>query len=142
MAFEGAKLALLVDEQIISILRDDRSDIPWPAYWDLPGGGREDAETPVACALRETHEELGLSIRPDAIFWGRRFVLAGVANWFFAAHLDRSALHHITFGDEGQRWQLMDQLAFLDHKKAVPQFQDRLRVCLKDMSEWKNPPLF
>ena len=34
--------------------------IPWPAFWDLPGGGREGTESPVECVLRETHEEFGL----------------------------------------------------------------------------------
>lgn len=132
MAFDGAKLALLVGRHIISVLRDDRVDIPWPGRWDLPGGGREGCEIPVDCALRETREEVGLQVAPEAIFWGRRFVRQGRANWFFAARLDPRTLRDITFGGEGQGWALMQIPAFLDHPRAVPHFQDRLRICLEE----------
>ncbi|WP_366141375.1 hypothetical protein [uncultured Shimia sp.] len=37
--FHGAKLALFVRSRLVTILRDDKPDIPWPAHWDLPGGG-------------------------------------------------------------------------------------------------------
>ena len=56
MSFDGAKLALFLGKDLVVILRDDKPDIPYPAHWDLPGGGREGAETPEACALRETYE--------------------------------------------------------------------------------------
>ena len=57
MSFSGAKLALFLGADLLVIKRDDRPDIPYPGYWDLPGGGREGDETPQACALRETYEE-------------------------------------------------------------------------------------
>lgn len=47
--FSGAKIALLKDDQILSILRDDIPTIPFPNTWDLPGGGREGEETPFDC---------------------------------------------------------------------------------------------
>ena len=51
--FLGAKLAILVGDRIITILRDDIPTIPWPGHWDLPGGAREGAETPEETVLRE-----------------------------------------------------------------------------------------
>jgi 8-oxo-dGTP pyrophosphatase MutT (NUDIX family) len=35
--------------------------------WALPGGRCDEGETPVAAALRELHEELGLELGPDAV---------------------------------------------------------------------------
>lgn len=36
-------------------------------HWDLPKGGIDRGETPIAAALRETHEETGLQLRADAL---------------------------------------------------------------------------
>ena len=35
--------------------------------WALPGGRCDDGETPVAAALRELHEEIGLRLRPQDV---------------------------------------------------------------------------
>ena len=37
--FTGVKAALLVEQSILVILRDNKPDIPWPNTWELPGGG-------------------------------------------------------------------------------------------------------
>ena len=47
--FTGVKAALLVEQSILVILRDNKPDIPWPNTWELPGGGREGQETPLEC---------------------------------------------------------------------------------------------
>ena len=105
--FLGAKLALFVGADLVVILRDDRADIPFPGHWDFPGGGREAGESPAACVLRETREELGL-------------VLA-------EAHLAVARVDDIVLGDEGQCWQLMPPDVYCDHPKGVPNFQSRLK---------------
>ena len=46
MSFIGAKLALFIGADLLTILRDDRPDIPFPGHWDFPGGGREGGESP------------------------------------------------------------------------------------------------
>ncbi len=131
--FDGAKLALFVGDRLAVILRDDRPDIPWPGYWDLPGGGREGEETPLACALRETREELGLGIDPSAVGWGKCFAVDGRDRWFFAVHLPAEVSAQIRLGSEGQRWALMQPSAFLEHRKAVPSLKERLRIYLADV---------
>lgn len=143
MPFTGAKLALLVGHRIIVILRDDIPTIPFPGYWDLPGGGREAGEPPLVCALRETFEELGLTIRPDVISWGRCFPSKSEVNWFFVAHVPEEIVGSIRFGDEGQRWEVMAVTDFLNHPNAVPNFKIRLAIYLAEERELlrKNPPL-
>ncbi|MEX3313543.1 NUDIX hydrolase [Sulfitobacter sp. PS-8MA] len=130
MGFDGAKLALYLGDCLAVILRDDRPGLPFPGHWDLPGGGREGDETPLACALRECQEELGLAVPEEAVIWRAPFDEAGRTKWFFVARLPERATADIVFGDEGQRWSLMTEDAFLSHPQAVPAFQDRLRVYL------------
>ncbi len=124
--FEGAKLALFIDDMLLVIRRDDRPDLPWPGYLDLPGGGKDPGETPEDCVLRETREEVGLALRADQLVWRRYYPDDPTPAWFFAAHLPRSAASDIRFGSEGQEWALMAPEAYVADDRAVPHF--RLRV--------------
>lgn len=36
-------------------------------HWDLPKGTIEDGETPIECAIRETHEEFNLNVLPESL---------------------------------------------------------------------------
>lgn len=63
-------MALLCDGSILTYLRDDKVGIPFPGFWDLPGGGREGSESPVECALRELEEEFALRLPAGRIEWG------------------------------------------------------------------------
>ncbi len=48
--FIGVKAALLLDDKIIVIQRDNKPGLPFANLWDLPGGAREAAdETLLAC---------------------------------------------------------------------------------------------
>ncbi|EEB86354.1 NUDIX hydrolase [Roseobacter sp. GAI101] len=130
MDFEGAKIALYLGDQLVVILRDDIDGLPFPGFWDLPGGGREGVETPQACVQRECFEELALDLTDMVFDWGRSFETGGVVHWFFVGHLPASFADEIVFGDEGQKWALMTDQRFITHAKAVPMFQDRLRLYL------------
>ena len=132
MAFAGAKLAILTEGAVISILRDDRPDIPYPNHWDLPGGGREGDESPVDCVLRETREELGIALLARDISWGKVFGIGASRTWFFASCLSADRISDIRLGEEGQTWDRMPLDTFLRHERAVPHFQDRLRLLLKE----------
>ena len=131
--FLGAKLALVAGDMILTRLRDDFAHIPWPGMWDLPGGGREGAETPEACVLRELHEEFGLTLPLDRLVW--RCVLPSMLDpqrmsWFYAGTITPAEIASIRFGDEGQFWQMMPVKTFLSHPNAIPALQDRTRMAL------------
>jgi len=138
MGFDGAKLALYLGDRLAVILRDDRPGLLFPGHWDLPGGGREGDETPLACALRECQEELGIVVPEQSVVWQAAFDEAGRTKWFFVAHLPEAAAAEIVFGDEGQRWTLMTEEEFLNRSDAVPAFQDRLQVYLRGKAENAN----
>jgi 8-oxo-dGTP diphosphatase len=131
MPFKGAKIALLCDGCVLVVLRDDDPAIPDPGLWDLPGGGREGTESPVACVLRETREEVGLALDPRVIRWGRRFGVADGHAWFFVGHVTPAQLAQVVLGDEGQDWTSMPVANFLAHPRAVTRFQERLRAYLE-----------
>ena len=126
--FHGAKLAILAGDAIVTILRDDIPTIPWPGYWDLPGGGREGAEGPLACALRETREEFGLEVPAAQVRWARAYTNSiGRTVWFLAGAMPEAAAGQVRLGEEGQGWDLFAPERFLGHARAVPPFKARLR---------------
>lgn len=131
--FAGAKIVLLIGDRLLTLLRDERSDIVFPGHWDMPGGAREGAETPEACVLRETREEFGLVLSPADLAWRALFdspTTPGLQAWWFAARLPASAEAQIVFGDEGQGWALMPPDVWLAEPKAIAHFRSRVRAGL------------
>jgi 8-oxo-dGTP diphosphatase len=133
--FSGAKIALLHGEgealSILTYLRDEKPEIPYPGCWDLPGGGREGEEGPLECALRELHEEFGLHLPESQINWRRCYeALPGWQSdtWFFGGTITQAQIEAIRFGDEGQCWQMMPLNRFLAlGSGVVGPLQDKLR---------------
>lgn len=132
MDFVGAKIVLLIGGRLLTLLRDDIPTIPYPGWWDMPGGGREGGESPEACVLRETREEFGLVLDEEVLAWRAVFDSPGTggqAVWF-AARLPAHADRDIVFGDEGQEWRLMSPDAWLAHPRAIAHFKPRVRAGL------------
>jgi 8-oxo-dGTP diphosphatase len=129
MDFNGAKVALFLGDRLVTIQRDDISGIPYPGLWDLPGGGREGAETPFETVAREVREEIGLILPVSGVLWQARFAaqhIKGAFIEFFVARMPRSTAQDIVFGDEGQGWTLMTLDEFVARKDAVPSYAARL----------------
>ncbi len=124
--FRGAKVTVFVGSLIVTILRDDIPDIPWPAHWDLPGGGRENSESPWACAARECFEETSLGLTRDDLKWGRAYRTGQHATWFFVAQVAAERSSDLLLGTEGQELRLMKVDDYLTHPRAIPNFQKRL----------------
>jgi len=128
--FAGAKVALFLGDQLLVIRRDDRPDIPWPDHLDLPGGGRDPGESPEQCVVRETREEVGLTIRADQLILVRAYERPHGTVVFFAAHLPAAAVDQVVLGDEGQGWMLMDPQVFAAHAETVPHFREQVLTYL------------
>ena len=133
--FTGSKIALFCGDKLLTILRDDKENIPWPNMWELPGGGREGDESPFECAAREVYEELGIHLTEDCLLWSKVYpsmLFEGRQSVFMVGQLSQDQFDSITFGDEGQTYKLISIEGFLNSKQAVPQLQARLRDYLKE----------
>ena len=132
--FTGSKIALICGDKVLTILRDDKDDIPCPNMWELPGGGREGDESPFECARREVYEELGIYLTEDCLLWSKIYpsvIFEGKQSVFMVGQLRQEQFDNITFGDEGQGYQLMNVEEFLSSSQVVPQLQERLKDYLK-----------
>ncbi|WP_298259983.1 NUDIX hydrolase [uncultured Litoreibacter sp.] len=137
MEFHGAKVAIFIGDQLLVLLRDDFDHIPFPACWDFAGGGREAGETPEQCALREVKEEFGLTLAAYQLVGKVAYETTnpkGLAA-FFAAHLPLGTEEGISFGEEGQRWELMSPDDYLTRNDAIAHLQGCLRVYLERLSQ-------
>jgi 8-oxo-dGTP diphosphatase len=102
--------------------------------WDLPGGGREGDETPAACVIRETREEVGLTLNESDLLTAQEWPSAthpDLRSWFFTARLPAARVADLQLGDEGQEIALMSVDQFLEHPGAIPFLKDRLRAALQ-----------
>ena len=134
--FTGSKIALICGDKLLTILRDDKPDIPWPNMWELPGGGREGDESPFECAAREVYEELGIHLIEDCLLWSKVYpsmLYEGRESIFMVGQLRQEQFDSITFGDEGQGYKLMNIEEFLTSSQVVPQLQGRLRDYLEEV---------
>ena len=129
--FHGAKLAILAGESILTIQRDDLPSIPWPGYWDLPGGAREHGESPRDCVLRETREELGIDVPDSLMTWGGCWPSPPSHIWLFVAEWPDFDPSTIRFGDEGQRFAVAPISWFLTRARAIPSQKIRLGGYMK-----------
>lgn len=131
--FVATKLVLTCGPDLLVLLRDDFDHIPFPGHWDLPGGGREGAETPAECALRELREETGLALTPDRLRHWQEFPgPGGAGKWaiFFTGTITQAEVASITLGDEGQDCRMMPVREYIAHPLAVPHFRSRVTYCL------------
>ncbi|SFK56460.1 NUDIX hydrolase [Shimia haliotis] len=127
--FDGAKVAILKGARLVTILRDDTPDIPFPNMWDLPGGGRESGESAELCVLRELREELALRLEPDQLTWKKRYAEGRQGEhvtWFFVAEMPDLDEGGLRLGSEGQAWRMIDTERFLRMENAVPHLKARL----------------
>lgn len=130
MEFNGAKIALLYEDKLVMQLRDNKPGLRFAGMWDFPGGGREEDETPIECAVREIQEEFGISLKPEVFIWKKEYPAMHDSNqraYFLVAEITKEDIDSIKFGSEGQRWELKDQTFFFDNENVVPDLKGRFR---------------
>ena len=134
--FTGCKIALFCGDKLLTILRDDKSNIPYPNIWELPGGGREGDESPFECVVREVYEELGIHLIEECLLWSKVYpsmLFEGKESVFLVGKLTQEQFDSIVFGDEGQGYRMMSTDEFLGSDKVVPQLQERVRDYLEEV---------
>ncbi len=131
--FSGSKLAYIYRDLLLVYKRDDNPKIPFPGLWDFPGGGREGDESPETCVLRELEEEFSITLSMSRLVYKKQVSShTGKSNsYFFVALGNRKELDRISFGDEGQFWELMPIEKYLSHPQSIPALVNRLLDYLK-----------
>lgn len=135
--FSGAKVVLLCDDQIIAIQRDQKPGLKFAGMWDLPGGGREEDETPIETASREVFEELGMRLNGEDFFYQKEYpamVEKDSIAYFLAATITNEQVESIIFGNEGQGWKLTTIDEFVNDDTIVPFLRGRLEDFKKSSS--------
>jgi 8-oxo-dGTP diphosphatase len=127
--FSGAiGLVLFSGDRVLVYERDGNTDI-YPFHLDMPGGGREDGESPFETFQRELFEEFGLKVRPGDMIYGRGYIrkdLPGVQRFFLVCRLRDSSLNKIVFGDEGTHYEVVTLGNLLTHEQLIPSLRDRV----------------
>lgn len=107
-------------------LRDEKPNIPFPAYWDCFGGVIEPGETIEECIRRELIEELNIELYPEYLETIKESTSptshkAGYTA-IFIKELDDENMNKLKFMGEGQRYGLFtaDELVGM---KVVPHFR-------------------
>lgn len=127
-AFAGAKAILVCDTRLVVLRRDDIPTISYPNRIDLPGGGREGAETPAETAARETREEVGLRIDPARLTWAHEMrSRRGNLIWMLGATITAAEAAALVLGDEGQACWMMEIEDYLAAEDAIAHMQDATR---------------
>ncbi|WP_040158528.1 NUDIX hydrolase [Nigerium massiliense] len=78
----AAARVVVTDGEAVLMFRDSDPGIPGSQWYVTPGGGIEPGETPLQAAVRELHEETGLSVAPSALVGPlmRRLVVHGYSD--------------------------------------------------------------
>ena len=100
----------------------------FPLYIDLPGGGRENNESPYETFKREVKEEFGFKITKKDILYAKQYVSAMDASkesYFIVVRLNVTE-KDIVFGDEGLDFFLIETENYLKLNDAIRRQQNRV----------------
>ena len=127
--FQGVKVALINKGKVLTILRDNVPNIPYPNMWDLAGGGRENEESPYETMRREVKEELDIDIPESNVVWVKYYesiTKPGNKSVFMVANISDYQIENIKFGEEGQEYKIVTFREFLESKNVIEQLKNRL----------------
>jgi 8-oxo-dGTP diphosphatase len=130
MEFIGVKVALFSNGKLVMQLRDNKPGLRFANMWDFPGGGREGAESPVECAIREIKEELDITLEPSRFIHEREYPAMHddtLRAFFLVAEISQEEANNIVLGEEGQRWGFMEVEEFFAREDVVPGLKGRLK---------------
>ena len=128
LSFQGVKVALINNGKVLTVLRDNIPNIPYPNMWDLAGGGRENEESPYETMRREVLEELNIDIPESSVVWVKHYesvTKPGKKSVFMVAIISDHQIESIKFGEEGQGYKMVTFQEFLDNKDVIEQLKHR-----------------
>jgi 8-oxo-dGTP pyrophosphatase MutT (NUDIX family) len=107
---------LLIDRQNRIFLLKTHFDpeVQLPPRWITPGGGIDPGETPLVAAMRELHEETGISVQAEALGeqiwqtegiwrWGDGINQHSYVDYFFQLRVDEFELNDSNWTEDERR---------------------------------------
>lgn len=138
----GAKAIVLGPDKILLFHRDDISTIPYPDYWQIPGGGIEKGETPEEGVRRELQEEASY-VPEKCYFLGKVRGSYGEDVFGFVFFVEKAEEDNFTIGpDEGQEvgFFTLDEALKLKITDQTRLFLEKGRILIeRTMKERKIP---
>lgn len=130
--FNGAKGVVFLEGKMLVYRRDNKTNYE-PLHIDLPGGGREENESPFVTFKREVKEEFGLDISQEEIVFSctiPSIMTPEKISFFIVAQARKAKSEDIIFGSEGLEWFLLTPEEFINHPDGIKRQQERVRKYL------------
>jgi mutator protein MutT len=138
----AATVVLIREDRSVFLIRRLRG-MAFGGMWAFPGGALEDGETPVEAAVRELHEETGVTVAPERlvpwhrwltpVFEPRRF-----DTFFYLAALPEGQEPHLPPGEADKvRW-LTPARALTEHSAGKLPMLPPTIVTLQELSTYDN----
>lgn len=131
--FNGSKGLLYIGDKILTYRRDEKTNNA-PLCIDLPGGGREENESPFDTFQREVKEEFGISIQKEDMYYSsthKSVIDPNAISFFMIAKPDNIKETDIVFGNEGVEYILMTVDEFIKRQDGIERQQNRVREYLE-----------
>ncbi len=130
--FHGAKGLIFIGEQVLVYRRDGRTN-NLPFRIDLPGGGREQHESPFETFRREVKEEFGINIKSEDIVYSKQYM--SVIDPTMEAYFLVAKPKGVTFSDVTPSYEvpepiIMDVKEYLSLTDSIPRHVDRVKEYL------------
>lgn len=126
--FHGVKGIVFINEKMLVYRRDTKTDY-FPLFIDLPGGERENDESPFETFKREVKEEFGLEINEGDIVYAKKYMSViedSKESYFIVVKPVNIKESDIIFGDEGLEFFLMEPKEYLNLDDALKRHQAKV----------------
>ena len=98
----GVKAFIIYDKKLLLILRDNKTNIPSPNKWGLPGGAIEKNEPILKAIERELKEEINI-VPENIIYLGKQTYENGNKVFRYFSRLTKNEFQNVKLGNEGQK---------------------------------------
>ncbi len=131
--FHGVKGLIFIGNKIL-VFRRDTKTANFQLQVDLPGGGREEDESPFETFKRETMEEFGLEIKKENIIFSKKYPSIADPNvcaYFIVVKPENISEKDIIFGDEGLEFFLIAPKEYVELSDGVKKQQEKVHDFLE-----------